>query len=102
MDYKIIWSNNALDDIDNIANYISKDSNFYASLVVTKIFELENIILSHPRAGRIVPEENNINIREHFLYSYRIIYEILKDKIVIIAVIHGKQLLNNKITNRRN
>ena len=58
-----------------------------------KIFELENIIITFPLSGRIVPEENNEKIREHFVFSYRVIYEILNNNhIAVIAVIHGKQL----------
>ena len=38
---------------------------------------------------------NQTQIWEHFIYSYRIIYGIDKDKLHILAVIHGKQLIEN-------
>jgi toxin ParE1/3/4 len=51
-------------------------------------------MLTHfPRAGRKVPEFDNENIRELLAYSYRIIYELKLDEVMIAAVIHGKRIL---------
>ncbi|MCF6257273.1 MAG: type II toxin-antitoxin system RelE/ParE family toxin [Gammaproteobacteria bacterium] len=89
----IIWSQEALDDIDGIAEFISRDSLHYAQQVVERLFELGDAIVEHPKAGRIVPEFENADIRERFLYSYRLIYEIRASEICVLAVIHGKRLL---------
>jgi toxin ParE1/3/4 len=35
------------------------------------------------------------NVRERFLYSYRLIYEISAETIRVLAVIHGKRLLES-------
>ena len=40
------------------------------------LFELSDVIVDQPKAGRVVPELGNANIRERFLYSYRLIYEM--------------------------
>jgi toxin ParE1/3/4 len=91
MAYKVIWTEEALSDIEKIAEYIEKDSPFHASLVVTKIFALSDLIVTFPFSGRVVPEEYNNHIREHFVYSYRVIYEVYDEQIAVIAVVHGKQ-----------
>jgi len=44
--------------------------------------------------GRVVPELGHSTIREHFIYSYRIVYRIHGDDIHVLAVIHGKRLLD--------
>jgi toxin ParE1/3/4 len=100
MAYQVIWTEEALSDIEKIAEYIEKDSPFHASLVVTKIFELSELIISFPFSGRVVPEEYNHQIREHFVYSYRVIYEIDDEQIAVIAVVHGKQL-NSSLSKRK-
>jgi mRNA-degrading endonuclease RelE of RelBE toxin-antitoxin system len=41
------------------------------------------------------PDEN---IRELFVFQYRIIYEIKHNEIHILAVIHGKRLLDKNQT----
>jgi addiction module RelE/StbE family toxin len=93
MDYTITWSPEALDDVKSIANFIERDSPFYTKAVVTKIIELSRSLESLPNRGRIVPELEDQNIRELFVYSYRLIYQIRKDTILILAVVHGKRQL---------
>lgn len=91
----LIWSNEALDDIDSIAAYIHRDSPYHAQLVVERILEGGFSLPEQPRQGRVVPEVENPNVRERFIYSYRLIYEIKEREIHILAVIHGKRLLES-------
>ncbi len=91
----IIWSEQALDDIDAIAEYISRDSPFYGQCVTEEILDLANLIAEQPHIGRIVPELKDESVRERFIYSYRVIYEIRSSQIEIIAVIHGRRLLES-------
>ncbi len=91
----VVWSLEALDDIDAIAGYISRDSPYYAQRVVDALFELGEAIAESPKIGRVVPELNNENIRERFLYSYRVLYELGEERIDILAVIHGRRLLES-------
>ena len=93
MALNILWSQEAIDDIESIANYIQKDSLQYAKSVVQTFFSKVEILTEFPLIGRIVPEYNNENIRELFIYSYRLIYNIEANSIHIIAVIHGKRLI---------
>lgn len=95
MDYRLEWSPEAFEDIDSIADFIAKDSNFYAKAVVGKIIKATKLIAEQPFVGRIVPEYSDENIRERFVYSYRIIYKIQKETIIIVAIIHGKRLVEN-------
>lgn len=92
---RVIWSQESLDDIDAIADYISRDSPYHGQRVVEEIFELARSIQEHPRIGRVVPEFKNERVRERFIYSYRLIYEVSDSRIDILAVIHGKRLLES-------
>ncbi len=93
MEYRIMWSPEAVEDLETIAEYIERDSALYARSVVSKIIEVSRNIKEFPFIGRIVPEFGNENIRELFVYSYRLVYQIGGEKILIVAVIHGKRLL---------
>ncbi len=95
MDYRLKWSPEAVEDIESIAEYIGRDSGFYAKAVVTKIIKTAKNIKEQPNIGRTVPELSNQNIRERFVYSYRIVYQIKTDSIIILAIIHGKRLIEN-------
>ncbi len=95
MEYQLTWSPEAVEDLESIAEYIERDSSFYAQSVVSKILEASRDIKEFPLIGRSVPEIGDENIRERFIYSYRLVYQIRQQKILIVAVIHGKRLLEN-------
>jgi plasmid stabilization system protein ParE len=86
---KIIWTPRALDDIDAIAEFISRDSVYHASLFVDRIIESANKLKIFPMYGRIIPEIGNPNCREIIYGSYRIMYRIDKHSIWITGIIHG-------------
>ncbi len=89
----LIWSPRALADIEDIAEYISRDSAIYAASTVAKIFEAVQPLIDYPRMGRVVPEAGIETIRELFIFQYRLIYEITGEEIHILAVVHGKRIL---------
>lgn len=95
MAFTLEWSEEALEDIESIANYIEKDSPTYAKSVVSKFFEKAELLQEFSELGRKVPEMNNPQIREIFVYSYRLIYKIERTKILFIAVVHGRRVLEN-------
>ena len=93
---KIKWTNFALQDLNEIAEFISKDSVRYAQMTVTYLFESPSILKSHPKAGRIFPEFNEENLRELIRGNYRIVYRIVdKSRIDILPVHHSARLFKN-------
>ncbi|MFZ1711529.1 MAG: type II toxin-antitoxin system RelE/ParE family toxin [Nitrosomonas sp.] len=95
MDLEIRWSPEATEDLEAIAEYITRDSEFYARAVVTEILSVSRSIGEFPLIGRIVPEIGDERVRERFIYSYRLVYRVESVRILIVAVIHGKRLLEN-------
>ena len=93
MAHRLAWSPEAIEDIEAIASYIERDSLWYARAVVAKIVEMAEAIPDHPELGRIVPEIDDRSIRERFVYSYRIIYRIEQERILVATVVHGSRLL---------
>ena len=91
---EVKWTKNALDELDCIAEYISKDSPKYADFLVKQIYEMIDHLNQFPKIGRIVPETNNSNIREILFRNYRIIYLIKKEHLEIISIFHGSRVLN--------
>lgn len=63
--------------------------------MIEALFDLGDTLIDFPQAGRAVPELNDPRVRERFLYSYRLIYEIHSEQIDILAVIHGRRLLES-------
>jgi toxin ParE1/3/4 len=92
------WSGPARMDLKQIHDYIANDSRYYAKKVVQTIAERTEELMAFPQIGRMVTEIDNPNIRELFVYSYRLIYEISSEGIEILAVIHGKRDFFDRIT----
>jgi len=90
----VIWSSPARDDLKAIHDYIALDSGFYAERVIEKIIERTGILELFPDSGRIVPEIDDNVTREIFVYSYRIIYEVINNAVYILTVIHSARDLS--------
>ena len=87
----VTWSIPAKNDLKQIYDFIAKDSKRYAQKVSRDIIGKTEELNDFPKIGRIVPEIGNPDIRELFIYSYRVIYEVTPKKVEILAIIHGKQ-----------
>ncbi|SFQ03435.1 type II toxin-antitoxin system RelE/ParE family toxin [Parafilimonas terrae] len=96
----ITWTENALNDIDNIASYISKDSEFYAKQFVRKLIDATLKLERFPEIGGTIRELPQSNYKQILFKKYRIIYRIENDKIYIITVHHSARLLENNDTFR--
>jgi plasmid stabilization system protein ParE len=87
---KLIWTDQAINDLGDIGDYIAENSEKYAKLTVKKLFERTDILKTFPQAGRVVPEKNEENVRELIEGNYRIIYEIVSaNRINILTVYHS-------------
>ena len=62
------WSGPARMDLKRIHDYIANDSRYYAKKVVQTIVERTEELMVFPEIGRIVPEIDNPNIRELFVF----------------------------------
>lgn len=93
---KINWTDQALQDIDNIAEFISKDSLKYAKIQTQLFFERVESLFTQPELGRVVPELQKKKIRELIVGNYRIVYRIISLKrIDILTIHHSRRLLQN-------
>jgi toxin ParE1/3/4 len=93
---EINWTDQALQDIDNIAEFISKDSLKYAKIQTQLFFERVEPLCTQPELGRVVPELQKKKIRELIVGNYRIVYRIISLKrIDILTIHHSRRLLQN-------
>jgi plasmid stabilization system protein ParE len=86
---KVIWTDSAIQDLNDIAEYIAKDSVRYAEITVQRLFTSVDILETHPKAGKVVPEFENEFIRELIRGSFRIIYHIFDDFRIDIITVHN-------------
>lgn len=94
------WAAPAWDSVERQAGYIAADSPRYAAALIRDAREAARSLRQFPKRGRVVPEENNPNLRELFIFhSYRMLYEVFPDdrEIQIVAFVHGARLLENAL-----
>jgi len=91
MAFKIIWSRQARDDLRDIASFIAAKNRPVAESFGFRLMAKVDLLAQFPQMGRVVPEEQDENIREVILPPYRIIYRVLaENRVVAIArVWHG-------------
>ncbi len=85
---KIVWSENALHDLNEIRDYISMDSPVYALRVVERILDRVEQLGLLPCMGRVVPDAQGIPLREIALTPYRIIYKVESGYIGVVTIVH--------------
>lgn len=90
---KIIWSEESLNDVEEIISFFSKDSEFFAMNFASKIIDAVDTLKIISDIGRVVPEYDNVKIREILYRNYRIVYKIDEKVVEILTVFHGSKLL---------
>ena len=78
----------SISDLEDIAEYISKDSFFYAAMQVQKLLNRADSLEKQPLRGRIVPELKIKNIRELIEGNYRIVYRVVNENLIHILTFH--------------
>ena len=90
---KILWSPLAIERTSEISEYIAQDNPTAAARWVETLFDKVNVLETSPNSGRIVPETQRDVIREIIYGNYRIIYAVIKNKVCILTIRHGRQIL---------
>ena len=94
---EIVWSKLADKDLDNIYEYIAKDSLLYAEQTIDQIIKRVDQLINFPESGREVPEFSDKTLKELIEGNYRIVYRIRKNKISIARVHHSSRDLSSNI-----
>ena len=93
---KVVWTDSAINDLNDIGEFIAKDSERYAQLTVDRLFSSVDILEEHPRSGKMVTEFANERIRELIRNNYRIVYNIVDEyRIDIISIHRCERLIGN-------
>jgi addiction module RelE/StbE family toxin len=90
---RLFWTETARQDLQAIRRYIAADNPNAAKKWVDRLKERARNALHSPFAGRKVTEFARDDIRELIEGNYRIVYQVLSDRLIILTVFEGHQLL---------
>lgn len=91
---EVIWTIPALEELDEIADYISLDNPEAAKKLVQEVFKAVVHLQNHPKSGKITELIETSIYREVYLRPCRVFYRIDGDSVFIIHVIREEQLLH--------
>jgi plasmid stabilization system protein ParE len=92
---EVIWNDQALADVEAIKDYIALDSLARAEAVVAAIERTADRLVDFPYKFRMIPEFQDPDRRETFVYKYRLMYRVEPTVVRIVRVVHGQRLLRN-------
>ena len=88
---EIIWTNPALEDLNDIAEYIALSNLLSAKKLVVKIFAKVERLEEYPESGKTPIELSNLNYREVIVNPCRIFYKIDNDKVFILHIMRQER-----------
>ncbi len=98
---KIIWTEPALIDLNEIAEYIALDKPTAASSLVQKIFTKTERLEDFPNSGRKPPELKKSRYKEIIVNPCRIFYRVDGNNIYILYVMRSERKLRQFLLNER-
>lgn len=90
---RVIWTRQAVEDVEAIEAYVSRDSERYAVLLAERLVAAIERVGLFPESGRVVPEVGDATLREVVYGNYRIVYRVLPEAVEVVTVYHGARLL---------
>jgi len=89
---KVVWSEEAIDDLNYYCREISKESSSAAkkvrSVILATAKELSNFPYMYQMEEHFL--DNTGDIRRFFCWRYRVVYQVQEKKVVILNVIHTR------------
>ena len=90
---RVIWTRQAIEDVEAIKAYVSRDSQRYAALLAERLVAAVSRLERFPQSGRVVPEVGDASLREVVYGNYRLVYRLHAGVVEIVTVYHGARLL---------
>jgi plasmid stabilization system protein ParE len=96
--YELIWSNEAIDDLEMINDYwVERDSQFVADKVMNEILDSQKKISKIPESLPLV--QQLLHLPQQFRYfntkrGYKLIIEVTTDEVFILRIFHTRQNLD--------
>lgn len=88
---EIIWTEPALSDLNDIAEYIALENVIAAKQLIQTIFAKVERLNTFPESGRISPELKHLNYREVVINPCRVFYKQNGDKVYILFVMRTER-----------
>jgi plasmid stabilization system protein ParE len=86
---RVVWAPRAQAALDEAVEFVTQDSVPGAFRVLEQALAAAESLATLAERGRVVPELNEPNTREIFVFRYRLLYEVEPEDVRIVAFLHG-------------
>jgi toxin ParE1/3/4 len=98
---RIVWADPALEDLEQIAEYIALDNEGAAKRLVRSVFDAVERLRDFPDSGRQPPELGRSRYRELIVGPCRVFYRHANGRIYVLYVMRSERELRNFILSDR-
>ncbi len=95
----VIWTEPALENLDDIAEYIALHNLAAAKNLIKTVFQKVDRLERFPASGRKPPELEALDYREVVVTPCRIFYRVERDLVYIVHVMRQEQQLRLYLLN---
>jgi toxin ParE1/3/4 len=90
---QVDWAQPALGDLQEIYEFIARDSPRYVQLTVERITGIAGRLAGFPQLGQVLPEFPHLAYRQMVVGVYRLIYREVpgQNRIIVMGVIHSSR-----------
>ncbi|MCP5170222.1 MAG: type II toxin-antitoxin system RelE/ParE family toxin [Hahellaceae bacterium] len=99
---QIIWTEPALDNLDDIAEYIAVSHPYAARQLVENVFNKVQRLEQFPDSDRIPEEISTLNYREVVVNPCRVFYKVDGDTVYILHVLRQERDLRKFLLSTEN
>jgi toxin ParE1/3/4 len=94
---QIVWTEPALEQLDEIAEYIAIDNPFAAADLVQRVISSLERLERFPNSGRALPELAAMTYREVVCSPCRVIYRCQGQEVIVLHVLRQERELRRYI-----
>ena len=88
---EIIWTEPALNDLNEIAEYIAISNFSAATELVARVFDSVDVLSTHPHAGKNPQEISYLQYRELVVNPCRIFYKYEGESVYILHILRQER-----------
>ncbi|MBU1467340.1 MAG: type II toxin-antitoxin system RelE/ParE family toxin [Gammaproteobacteria bacterium] len=99
---QIIWTEPALDNLNDIAEYIAVSNPYAAKQLVENVISKVQRLEQFPDSGRIPEEISTLNYREVVVNPCRVFYKVDNDSVYILHLLRQERDLRKYLLSTEN
>ncbi len=96
----IVWTTPAADDLEAAVEFIARDSDAYARTLAQLVVETAESLALFPDRGHRLRDPKLSRFRELLVGTYRLVYLVQTQRILIEGVLHGHRSLERALKGR--